>query len=197
MRQGSQARTEQLSVSRYLLTNEYPNITIRLHPAVLAGPSVLASVGLAAAWKLAGRSVRPGVAWGAGLLMLSYALRQAAAWPVTYLTVTHDRMVLISGLASRTAAAVALDKVTGLTLRRSVLGRILGYGTLVVSFPGRRQALGKIRYVPYPEQIYLEISGLVWPGEEEEAARPVWGGNGMTADVPAEPVGSEQDPWSA
>jgi hypothetical protein len=74
-------------------------------------------------------------------------------------------MVVIGGLASRTAAAMSLDKVTGLTLQRTVLGRLLGYGTLIVALHGRRQASSKVRYVPYPEQLYLEISALLWPEE--------------------------------
>ena len=74
-------------------------------------------------------------------------------------------MVLIGGLASRTAAAMPLDKVTGLTLQRTVPGRLLGYGTLIVASPGRRQAFRKVRYLPYPEQLYLEISALLWPEE--------------------------------
>jgi uncharacterized membrane protein YdbT with pleckstrin-like domain len=73
-------------------------------------------------------------------------------------------MLLIHGLLSRTAAAMPMDKVTGLTLQRTVLGRLLGYGTLIVASPGRRQAFRKVRYLPYPEQLYLEISGLLCPG---------------------------------
>ena len=76
---------------------------------------------------------------------------------MTCLAVTDKRMVVIGGLASRTVAAIPWEKVTGLTLQRTALGRLLGYGTLIVDSPGRRQAFRKIRYVPYPEQLYLEI----------------------------------------
>ena len=68
-------------------------------------------------------------------------------------------MVLTGGLLIRTAAFTPLEKVTGLTLQRTVLGRLLGYGTLIVASRSRRQALRKVRYLPYPEQLYLEISG--------------------------------------
>jgi hypothetical protein len=158
------------SVDRYLLPYERSVIAVRMHPATLTWPLILAGGGLLAARKLTGRSTRPDVVWGAHLLLPLYLLYRVAAWPVTYLAVTSGRMVLIRGPLSSTAAAVSLDKVTGLTLQRTVLGRLLGYGTLIADCSGRRQAFRKVRYVPYPEQLYLEISGLIWREEPDETA---------------------------
>ena len=156
------------SVNRFLLPHERTVISVRMHPAALAGPLILAAGGLLAARKLTSRSARPDVVWGAYLLLPLYFLYQVAAWPGTYLAVTGQRMVLIRGPLSRTAAAMSLDKVTGLTLQRTVLGRLVGYGTLMADCPGRRQAFRKVRYVPYPEQLYIEISALIWREEPDE-----------------------------
>ena len=145
------------SVNRFLLPHERTVISVRMHPAALAGPLILAAGGLLAARKLTSRSARPDIAWG------------------TYLAVTGQRMVLIRGPLSRTAAAMSLDKVTGLTLQRTVLGRLLGYGTLIADGPGRRRAFRKIRYVPYPEQLYLEVSSLLWREDMDETAQPTYG----------------------
>ena len=71
--------------------------------------------------------------------------------------------MLIHGLFSRTVAAMPMDKVTGLHASAHSPGPLLGYGTLTVASPGRRQAFRKVRYLPYPEQLYLEISGLLCP----------------------------------
>ena len=110
------------SVDRYLLPDERSVITVRMHPAALAGPVILACGGLVAARKLSGRSPRPGIGWGAYLLVPLYFLRRLAAWPVSYLTITDKRMMLTGGLFIRTAAAMPLKKVTGLTLQRTVPG---------------------------------------------------------------------------
>jgi len=160
------------SVNRYLLPQERSVIAVRMHPATLAWPLILAGGGLLAARKLTSRSARPDVVWGAYLLLPLYLLYRAAGWPVTYLTVTGQRMLLIRGPLSRTAAAMSLDNVTGLTLQRTVLGRLLGYGTLIADCSARRQAFRKVRYVPYPEQLYIEISGLLWPEEPDETEDP-------------------------
>jgi PH (Pleckstrin Homology) domain-containing protein len=157
------------SVNRYLLPHERSCITVRMHPAVLAGHLILASGGLVAARKLTSRSGRPDIVRGAYLLLLLGFFRQVAAWPVTYFVVTNERMLVIRGPFSRTVTAMPLDKAMGLKLQRTVLGRLLGYGSLTVVSPDRRQAFRKVRYLPYPEQLYLEISGLLWP---DEVARP-------------------------
>jgi hypothetical protein len=174
-------------VTRYLLPQERLVITLRMHPAALAGPLALAGATLVAARKLASRSARPDIVWGVYALVPLYLLRRAAAWPVTYLAVTGQRMVLIRGLLSRTATAMPLDQVTGLTLQRTLAGRLFGYGTLRFACPGRRQAFRKVRYLPYPEQLYLEIAGLLW---REEAAG-TYREEEMTGYDPAEPFGQE------
>jgi hypothetical protein len=179
MRLVSPAQTEPpAAVNRYLLPREQSVITVRMHPATLTGHLVMAGAGLLAAMKLTSRSARPEIAWGGYLLFPLYFLYQGAAWPASYLVVTDERMMLVRGLLARTAAAMPLQKVTGLTLQRTVAGRLLGYGTLIVDCPGRRQVFRKVRYLPYPEQLYLEISGLLSREQPDETAYPEDGGEG-------------------
>ena len=131
--------------------------------------------------------------WGGYLLVPLYFLRRLAAWPVSYLTVTDKRMVLTGGLLIRTAAFMPLEKVTGLTLQRTVLGRLFGYGTLIVTSDSRHQPFRKVRYLPYPEQLYLEISGLL-PQEgqgDTNAISQQAGDEGMTAQDSAGPFQQE------
>src|SRR5260370_6256893 len=128
------------SVNRYLLPNERSVITVRMHPAVLAEPLILVCGGLVAARKLASRSARPDIIWGAYLLLPLYFLRRLAAWPVTYLVVTDKRIVVIGGVAPPTAAAMPLDKVTGLTRPRTGLRPLRGYGPLILAPPRQRPA---------------------------------------------------------
>jgi hypothetical protein len=166
------------TVNRYLLPQERSAITVRMHPAALTGHLVMAGAGLLAAMKLTSRSARPEIARGAYLLFPLYFLYRGAAWPATYLVVTNERMMLVRGALTRTAAAMPLQKVTGLALKRTVPGRLLGYGTLIVDCPGRRQVFRKVRYLPYPEQLYLEISNLLGREELDETAYPADGGEG-------------------
>jgi Bacterial PH domain len=152
------------SVNRYLLPREREVITVRMHPAALIGPGLAASGGVLAAWKLARDSDRPDIAWAASVPALLECARRMAAWPVTYIVITSERVLIIGGLLTRTVTSISLDEVQGLTFRRTVLGRILGYGSLD-AVSARRRPFRMARYLPYPEQLYLEITSLLSPGE--------------------------------
>jgi uncharacterized membrane protein YdbT with pleckstrin-like domain len=150
-------------VSRYLLPRENSCIAVRKHPAELAGPLVLVVGGLVAAGELTRRSVRPKVVWGGYLSVLLYFLQRAAAWQATYFAVTEVRMILVSGFAVRKVAMMPLARVTDMSFRRSALGRLLGYGEFIVESAGEEQALRSINFLPYPDQLYLEVCGLLFP----------------------------------
>jgi len=168
MRQVSPAASVPASVSRYLLPHERSCITVRKHPAELAGPLILVSGGLVAAGELTRRSVRPKIVWGAYLSVLLYFLQRVAAWQATYFTVTDNRMILVSGFVVRKVAMMPLTRVTDMSFRRSALGRLLGYGEFIIESAGEEQALRTIDFLPYPEQLYLEVCGLVFPGTVAE-----------------------------
>ncbi len=164
MRQVSPAASVPASVSRYLLPHERSCITVRIHPATLAGPLILVSGGLVAAGELTRRSVRPKIVWGAYLPVLLYFLQRVAARQATYFTVTDSRMILVSGFVVRKVAMMPLTRVTDMSFRRSALGRLLGYGEFIIESAGQEQALRTINFLPYPEQLYLQVCGLVFPG---------------------------------
>ena len=167
MRRVIPAATAPVSVNRYLLPHERSCITVRIHPAIMARPLILVfglvSGGLVAARKLTSRSVRPEIVCGAYLPVLLYLLYRVAARQVTYFTVTDKRMILVSGLVVRKVAMMPLAKVTDMSFQRSAMGRVFGYGEFVIESAGQEQALGSVNFLPYPEQLYLEVCGLLFP----------------------------------
>ena len=168
MRRVNLAPSVSPSVGRYLLPRERSCIVVRKHPAELAGPLILVFGGLVAAGELTRRSVRPKIVWGGYLSVLLYSLERVAAWQATYFAVTDLRMVLVSGFMVRKVAMMPLARVTDMSFRRSALGRLLGYGEFIVESAGEEQALRSIDFLPYPEQLYLEVCGLVFPGAEAD-----------------------------
>jgi uncharacterized membrane protein YdbT with pleckstrin-like domain len=168
MRQVNPAASVPAEVSRYLLPHERSCIAVRKHPAELAGPLILAVGGLVAAGELTRRSVRPKIVWGGYLSVLLYSLERVAAWQATYFAVTDVRMVLVSGFMVRKVAMMPLARVTDMSFRRSALGRLLGYGEFIVESAGEEQALRTINFLPYPDQLYLEVCGLIFPGAVAE-----------------------------
>lgn len=83
-------------------------------------------------------------------------------WWVERIVVTDKRFMLTSGIIITNVAMMPITKVTDLTYRRPFIGRILGYGTLVVESAGQIQALNQITYLPRPEEVNDAISELVF-----------------------------------
>jgi len=161
------------SVNKYLLPHERQVITVHQHPAVLIRPIFEVLVGLAIAGWLS-NSVAHGngtvilVIWILWVLLLLLRLGvKAYEWSETYFVVTSQRMLLQSGLLTRKVNMMPLSKVTDMSFRRSSMGRILGYGEFILESAGQDQALRVVDHLPYPEQLYLEVCGLIFKDKEE------------------------------
>lgn len=159
------------SVTRYLLPNEERVITVRRHPAVLLWPAAEIVAGLLVAGVLtntvaAGNTVLINVVWYAWLLLLARFTWKLIDWAVEYLVVTKTRILFTTGIVTRKVAMMPLSKVTDMSFQRNLSGRMLGYGEFIIESAGHEQALRTIHYVPYPESLYLEVMGMIFPGGE-------------------------------
>jgi uncharacterized membrane protein YdbT with pleckstrin-like domain len=130
---------------------EHVYLDARRHGIVLVRPlaralalAVLGVVGCAVGW--------PASLAGATLLALAAGFATAAVWrwDRTHVVVTTERLFVVHGVLRRQAAAVRLAKVGTVELEQSLLGRLLGYGTVVAGDL-------EIACVPRPH----EVCGLV------------------------------------
>ncbi len=100
-------------------------------------------------------------------------------WWIERIVITDKRVMLAEGIIVHKVGMMPLSKVTDLTFQRSLGGRMLGYGTLIVESAGQIQALNRIDYMPRPEEVYEALSELVF-GEKGKTratgllARPRW-----------------------
>jgi uncharacterized membrane protein YdbT with pleckstrin-like domain len=139
---------------------------VRFHPAVLIKPVAITLGGLALALVV---SVIPHlqltvklVVWLLFLGVVAWLALKIWLWLEDYFVVTSQRLLLTTGLLTRTVNMMPLGKVTDMSFKRTAWGRILGYGEFVVESAGQDQALRNIRNLPYPEQLYLEVCGLIF-----------------------------------
>jgi uncharacterized membrane protein YdbT with pleckstrin-like domain len=160
------------SVNRYLLPHERQVITVHQHPAILIRPIFEVLIGLAIAGWLS-NSVANGngtvllviwIIWGLVFLRLVVKVFE---WAETYFVVTSQRFLLATGIVTRKVNMMPLAKVTDMSFQRSAMGRILGYGEFILESAGQDQALTNVGYLPYPEQLYLEVCGLIFKDKEE------------------------------
>ncbi len=123
-------------MGRRLADGERVRLDTRPHGAALVRPlaralvlaalgAVLVIEGLPRAWPLG--------ALGALLLGLGAlgALRGVLAWDRTRLVVTNARLLVVHGVVRRRTVAADLPAGGALEVEQGLLGRILGYGTVV------------------------------------------------------------------
>jgi membrane protein YdbS with pleckstrin-like domain len=146
---------------------------VRRHPAVLIPSAAMALGGLLVAGALtatvlAHQKALLIVVWVLWLFLVGRLLWKAFNWAVDYFVVTSERMLLTSGLLTRKIAMMPLKKVTDMTFQRSTFGRLLGYGEFIVESAGQDQALSHVDHIPYPEQLYLLVCGMIFPDAAEK-----------------------------
>ncbi len=160
--------TAPASVNRYLLPGERQVITVRLHPAILLGPITVVLLGLVIAGVLTSSIARTNhgaldIIWFVWALLLARLIWKVANWSVDFFVLSSKRLLLITGVFTRKVAFLPLNKVTDMRFERSMNGRFLGYGTFILETAGQDQAFREVDFIPYPEQLYLEVCGMIMP----------------------------------
>lgn len=126
----------------------------RRHAIVLAAPFVralgLAALGIglmAIGWPVSIVGVALQVV-GAAI-----ALRAVWTWEQTRVVLTTDKLFVVHGTLRKRAAAVRLTRIGTVEIEQGLLGRLLGYGTIVAGDL-------EIDYVPEPRRVYGLVERL-------------------------------------
>jgi uncharacterized membrane protein YdbT with pleckstrin-like domain len=147
-------------VKYYLLPQEKQVVTVRHHPAILIR-AVLAVLAACAA----GSTITVFTGIGGATLIAIWALVAVAcamlairvwAWLNGYFVLTRQRMILVPGVIKHRLVSIPARDIADIELTRSIPGRLAGYGLLTLKSGREGSVLRVIKYVPYPEQIYLE-----------------------------------------
>jgi Bacterial PH domain len=171
MRLAPNTDTVPARVNRYLLPHERQVISVHRHPAVLIRPIFEVLVGLAIAGWISnsfthGNGIAILIIWLLWAILLLRLAWKVLDWSLTFFVITSQRLLLASGFIPK-VDMMPLAKVTDMSFNRSATGQLLGFGAFVVESAGQDQALRHIDHLPYPEQLYLEVCGLIFKDKEE------------------------------
>jgi uncharacterized membrane protein YdbT with pleckstrin-like domain len=81
-------------------------------------------------------------------------------WRTTLFVITDRRVVVRSGILSRTGRDIPLTRVNDVTFQHNLLERILGCGTLVVESAGERGQV-ELDDIPHVERVQRTLYELV------------------------------------
>jgi len=135
-------------VEKHLLEGESIVYETRLHWMVLVGPIVLATLfGLTGVgmFVLSARATgerssahEPMLILGAAFFVVAllFLVRGVLMRNATEMTVTNKRVFIKVGLAARRTVELLLSRVESIGVEESVMGRMLGFGTVIVHGTG-------------------------------------------------------------
>ena len=161
-------------VNEYLMPTEHVVTAVRMHPVSISSPVLIILFGTILAGIMTGNGAS-GVIWLVWLALFLWQGWKIAIWWRKYFAVTENRLMLITRLIETDVGMMPLAKVTDMRMRQSTFGRLLGYGEFIVESAGQEQALSRIKFVPYPAQMYQEILSLIFP------RKPAAGGSSGSA----------------
>lgn len=156
-----------VDLDKYLIPTETPIVVTRRHWASLIkmGAASAAGLVLGLLFLSYGGASQPVAVFAVVLILASVAVFawNVGGWYSEELIITDRRVLLVYGILTRRVGVMPLSKVTDLTYERSLVGRILGYGAFVVESAGQHQAFSRIEFLPTPDQLYHDVSLLLFP----------------------------------
>ncbi|MEU8135949.1 PH domain-containing protein [Streptodolium elevatio] len=159
------------TVQRYLLPAEKCVVAVRRHWSILIRPGAAAlgaaALALAMAWYFPEENAVVHLAvWPAVVAAVLWAGWHVMVWRHDYFFVTDRRVMVTHGVLTRRVLMVPLGKVTELKFQRSLSGRILGHGTLILESNVTEDSLKDVQYVPWPDTIYVRMCDLMFDSKE-------------------------------
>lgn len=162
------------SLERQLAEGERIVIRTRQHPAVLVRRALWPVAALVVyLWFDTGLHVAEpllrltGVVLLVGLARLGWAeLQRRYRWIV----VTNKRILKHEGVLDVSVPMMRLTKVTDMTYRRTLLGELFGFGTIIIESAGQQQAIRELTFIPEPDHVNAALNSEIF-GEKPRERR--------------------------
>ena len=154
-------------VHRHLMVDEgeYVVDEVIRHWITIAGPVLVLAVAIPLFLSLPAWGDVWGVPLVLGLAMVAWSVSLIHREHMDRFVITNLRVFRVRGVFSRHLATVPMTRILDVSMHQPFIGRLLGYGHLVVRSPARDQGLREIRFVAHPERRDLTIQRVIqWSG---------------------------------
>jgi uncharacterized membrane protein YdbT with pleckstrin-like domain len=134
--------------------------TAKIHAASVIIPAIVFVVGVVLVIISIPQSVADWVSmlgYLVGIIGLWKLVSSVAMWRTTKLVLTDERLLCEAGLFPHKSMSPALNHVDRVEVRRGILGRLMGYGTLIVSARGEGNLRVQYRQIVGAEELAQKI----------------------------------------
>jgi uncharacterized membrane protein YdbT with pleckstrin-like domain len=157
-------------VERNLIPGEKIMYRTGIHWSVLVGPTIVAAIIaapgialLAYRDRIAGNQIPVDAVSAAGIALLVAAAIVLAYNVIkrnaTEIAVTDRRVIIKTGMTSRRSLEIMIAKVESIGIDETVMGRVLGYGTVVIHGTGGTPE--PFRKIAHPSEFRREVQQQV------------------------------------
>lgn len=136
-------------VDSALLPGEQVVCEARPHWAMFVGPALIIIIGLGAG-EARGFFLTVGLIWAAYRLLV---------YLTTEMALTTKRVIAKSGIIRRNVIDVSNTKIEGVTYHQGIIGRIFGYGSVLVRGTGVGQV--PVPFISQPEGFKHEVGRIL------------------------------------
>ncbi len=160
-----------MGISKKLLADgEHVVLSVRTHPKALIGPVallILVMAGVITAAMLQSNNTIVGIAAAviAVPVVIVWVIIPFLRWMTSTYTVTNRRLITRRGILTRTGRDIPLFRINDVAYEKSLLDRILGCGTLIISDATEKAGV-VLPDVPNVEQVHLQISDLLFANDD-------------------------------
>ena len=166
-------------VEKHLIPGELVQYQTKLHWIVMLGHAALAvlldllAIGIVVGWALLGTKAKgssiPAAVYlfalacfviGGALFFIGILKRNA-----TEMAVTNKRVIVKTGIVDRRTIEILLSRIESVAVEEPALGRLMGYGTVIVRGTGGTPEVFSKIYHPLElrEQVQRQIAGWAKP----------------------------------
>lgn len=159
--------------ARLLGADEEVVLHLRTHGKALVVPAlllVLTAVVVGVTLAVAPASWQPWAGWGIGVLaalaFVGWVLIPFLRWLTTTYTFTDRRVITRKGIINKSGHDLPLTRINNVSYERSLLDRILGCGTLILTTAA--EAPVTLHDIPDVERVHVAMTELLFSSDENQ-----------------------------
>jgi hypothetical protein len=99
-----------------------------------------------------------------GIVLVASIFLRLQNWRAESIILTRVRIIRVRGVpeSTKTESSLRLDRISGVVLEQTVLGKLLDYATVELEAPGEHDEVRLLKKIAKPHEFYLQVRRVVF-----------------------------------